>query len=722
MLAAAYDSDITYTYTTIDDTARSGSDYEAAAGSVTFAAGETRKSVHVRLINDTEYECGEYFRLQLNGADGNYDARGTITNDGDAGPVLTFSGREGEVRENAGKATINVNLTAANCKDTTVNVVYSGDATSGSDYVEPTSFVIPAGENTASFDVAIIDDEDKEDREAITLTLSSSDGITAGDDSYDLDILPVTDRLYEGFYGICSQSQDGLVKCWGYGGGYNFATGEAKEIGDGDGEMGEALLASDIGDTHKVVDMGLGEEYTCALYENKQVKCWGGNRHGYLGLGVDDSGVNATIGDDPNELGDALRAVDFGTGRYATQLSVGDDHACALLDNGSIKCWGSNDSGRLGYGDTADRGDSLASIGDSLPAIDLGTDTFGQLYTAIQVSAGYGHTCAVLNDGNVKCWGDGYAGQLGYDDNKDRGDGAGEMGDSLPFVDLGTDRSAVAVYTGYDQTCAVLDSGAALKCWGGNRDGDLGLCSGDYGVGNGGVEYSGHLCSSDTDAAIAEIADVPADHTCALGRKQVRYGFDTDKDSALSEGEVVSGIGYCHTEDFNFLMELTTLPVGSDACPANGGVRYEAGLDIGDNGVFDNEMGDALPEIDLGSSSGIVDIKLGYDNICALLANETFKCWGDGAYSGLDTTEDWGDDANEPPADAPTPDMGSGLRPTSISGRGYHTCALLDNADVKCWGYSEYGELGNPLFYEETIGDGDPGIEMGDNLPKVDIY
>jgi alpha-tubulin suppressor-like RCC1 family protein len=72
-------------------------------------------------------------------------------------------------------------------------------------------------------------------------------------------------------------------------------------------------------------------------------------------------------------------------------------------------------------------------MGDNLPAVDLGTGR-----TARQIAAGQFHTCALLDNNAVKCWGLSPDGQLGQGDTRARGDGQNEMGDYLPVVDLGT--------------------------------------------------------------------------------------------------------------------------------------------------------------------------------------------------------------------------------------------------------------------------------------------
>jgi alpha-tubulin suppressor-like RCC1 family protein len=168
-------------------------------------------------------------------------------------------------------------------------------------------------------------------------------------------------------------------------------------------------------------------------------------------------------------MGDSLPAVDLGTGRTAAAITAGGYHTCALLDNGQVKCWGYNAYGQLGLGNSGDRGDGSGEMGDSLPAVDLGTGR-----TATAITAGIEHTCAPLDNGQVKCWGLGFFGRLGLGDTDVRGDGPGEMGDSLPAVDLGTGRTAAAISTGNIHTCALLDNGQ-VKCWGYNAYGQLGL-------------------------------------------------------------------------------------------------------------------------------------------------------------------------------------------------------------------------------------------------------
>lgn len=218
--------------------------------------------------------------------------------------------------------------------------------------------------------------------------------------------------------------------------------------------------------------IALGESFACALLDNHDVKCWGANGDGQLGQGDTQNrglGLGAEAG-----LGDDLPPINLGAGRFALDVVAGDTHVCALLDNHDVKCWGDNGFGHLGQGDTMTRGAGLPGdpgMGDGLPKVNLGTGR-----AAVAVAAGARHTCALLDNHDVKCWGSNGFGRLGLGDTTNRGDGAQAdpgMGDDLPAVDLGLGRQPTQVSCGTTHTCATFDDGA-IKCWGENSFGQLG--------------------------------------------------------------------------------------------------------------------------------------------------------------------------------------------------------------------------------------------------------
>ena len=108
----------------------------------------------------------------------------------------------------------------------------------------------------------------------------------------------------------------------------------------------------------------MGGYFSCVLGELGQVKCWGYNSYGQLGMGTTD-----TWGDSLYETFDKLLFLKLG--RKAVKIRASFDNACAILDNGSFKCWGYNRNGQLGLGHTDNIGDDETL--DTIQEISLGS-------------------------------------------------------------------------------------------------------------------------------------------------------------------------------------------------------------------------------------------------------------------------------------------------------------------------------------------------------------
>lgn len=137
--------------------------------------------------------------------------------------------------------------------------------------------------------------------------------------------------------------------------------------------LSAATLAASFVDTAQAapsggIQLAAGDGHACVLLHLGAIRCWGDNRSGQLG-----QGDTANRGDNPGQLGDTLRPVDLGAGRAVVDLATGDNHTCAILDDAAVKCWGAGGLGRLGLGDTDNRGDDLGELGDALPRVDLGS-------------------------------------------------------------------------------------------------------------------------------------------------------------------------------------------------------------------------------------------------------------------------------------------------------------------------------------------------------------
>ena len=280
-------------------------------------------------------------------------------------------------------------------------------------------------------------------------------------------------------------------------------------------------------------------------------------------------------------------------------LAASNSISCVIKADKTLKCWGSSSNGQLGKGNKSDLGDAAGEMGANLTPIDLGT---GRKAKAVAVGAF--HTCAILDNDTLKCWGKNLNGQLGLGDTNDRGDGAGEMGDSLPVVSLGTGRTAKSLALGLGHSCAILDNNT-VKCWGFNSvDGELGL--GD------------------------------------------------------------------------------TTPRGDDA----------------------GEMGDSLPTVNLGTGRTALQISTGGSHTCAVLDNNDLKCWGYNAYGflGQGHTNSLGDVSTEMGDALLAINLGLGRTAKFVSSGQHFNCAILDNNTVKCWGRNQLGQLGQGDTTD--IGDG----------------
>jgi hypothetical protein len=215
-----------------------------------------------------------------------------------------------------------------------------------------------------------------------------------------------------------------------------------------------------VGHTCAIIDDGTGQK-------KGPVKCWGDDSLGQLGRG---GLVRTPVGRVAGEIS-ALTPINLGTDDMGVPLAAkrivaGVYHTCVIVNTGQVKCWGANDFGQLGQGSTA-------AIVTS-PSANSAIVNLGSGRTAKDLAAGLKHTCAILDNSDVKCWGHNEYGQIGLGTVDIIGDVNSEMGDSLPIVSLGTGRKAIKIAAGWHHTCVVLDN-SEIKCFGYNGFGALGM-------------------------------------------------------------------------------------------------------------------------------------------------------------------------------------------------------------------------------------------------------
>ena len=437
----------------------------------------------------------------------------------------------------------------------------------------------------------------------------------------------------------CALQNTGSVVCWG-----NNSTGQ---LGDG-GVSERRVPVAVTGLTEVVKTIATGGGHSCALLQTGGVQCWGRNVNGQVGNGAN---VNQSTAVAVTGLAGAV-----------TALAMGANHTCALLQSSAIQCWGDNTNGQLGDQTTVSRNVPTAVIGLAGPAKGI--------------AAGLDHTCAILNDGRVQCWGDNARGQLG--------DGTREDKNSPVLVNNLRDVIAT-VAAGRFHTCALAIDGD-LHCWGTNNRGQLG---------------TGTL---DSSRAPLRVVGAPGDaigltagldHACALFKNNLAYCWGSNRSRQLGR----DAPGLTSVPQFLQPAFLSDGSAPVTGIPAIVGGRYHTCLITplrtlqcwGRNS--DGQLGDGtqLPRprpINVTGLTGVAAVALGAEHTCALLQNGSVKCWGANVAGQL------GDGTTQEhliPADV----IGLGGAAVALAAGDDYTCAVVQPGGVKCWGINSAGQLGD---------------------------
>lgn len=374
--------------------------------------------------------------------------------------------------------------------------------------------------------------------------------------------------------------------------------------------------------------------------------------------------VRLVATDSDSLIGATTRTVAVGSGGpVVTTIGTGGFHACGVLSTGGIGCWGRNDYGQLGNGAL-----TCSRCANPDPT------AVGSMSTATSVSGGVTHTCARLSSGSVDCWGGNTYGQLGQ-----------------PSPDVSTSpvqatsvANATEVSAGGFHTCALL-SDETIECWGNNQHGQLGTGS-----------VSCATCANPAPSVVGGIpnataiaAGVGSYDTCALladhsidcwGDNQYgQLGNNATTDSASPVQ--VSGITNASAVTAGYQHACALLADRTVECWGNN--------DYGQLG--NNTTTSSTTPVQVSGITSAVAITAGYQHTCAILASGTVECWGDDQHGQL------GDGLEGSGIYSKTPALAGGLpsAATQIVGGGYHTCTLLSDGSLYCWGRNDFGQLGH---------------------------
>ena len=337
-----------------------------------------------------------------------------------------------------------------------------------------------------------------------------------------------------------------------------------------------------------------------------------------------------------------------------TQVSAGAYHTCALVLGGQVACWGFESDGQLGNGVIADEGVATPILVQGIT-------------NATQISAGGFHTCALLSDHTIKCWGYNNVGQLGN----------GSLDDSATPVLVSGITDATQVSAGYSHTCAVLSNGT-VKCWGDNGNDALG------------ENASGDHSATPVLQGVADATQVTAGYrnTCALISTSVEC-WGSDFYGQLGDG------GWTDSKDPVPVATIGPATQISSDMDTTCALQIDHTIycwGINDSGELGNgTFGTGPDPVQVSNISTATQVAAGNMHVCAVLSDNTTDCWGDNTHGEL---------GDESQTDRDTPVAVSGLTSaTQVTASATdHTCALLQSGAIDCWGYNMWYELGDDIY------------------------
>lgn len=436
----------------------------------------------------------------------------------------------------------------------------------------------------------------------------------------------------------CATDSHGALRCWG--------SGSNGQLGNGATDDALEPVEADLTD---VAGIALGDDFTCAVTTAGSVYCWGENEHGQAGPGFGD-GVQEEL-PAPIDVGGA-----------PTALVAGKNHACALLEEGRVVCWGGADVGQLGD-------DTLEERGTVAPVSGLAGVT--------HLAAGGDHTCAITDGGTLFCWGSNERGQLAFagDSEIDTCTSADGIPLSCLPVEIDLGARALAVTAGLHHTCAAVEGGE-VWCFGGNEAGQLGY--GSYDDSTTPVKVS-------IDAPIASLA-AGETQTCAVSDDRRVYCWGSNRAAQLADTAALVASTPVKVPG---VTGATAIAAGDKhTCAVVGGDLECWGAD--DSGQLGDQQLQAksTPTVVTAIRGAAQQLALGEEHTCIVNSISNVRCWGRSDHGEVGPLGD-GDyqlDSVGVPVPVDVVQMSSGDE---------HACAVGADMHAYCWGSDDGGQLGD---------------------------
>ena len=424
-------------------------------------------------------------------------------------------------------------------------------------------------------------------------------------------------KIVSGGLHNCIVTYAGSVKCWGYNdhGQLGYGPSDTRTRGDEANEMGTNLLPLKFGAGLVATDIGLGRYHTCAILKNvsneKQIKCWGYNGDGELG--VQNGAVIPRYNMSPDGTINMATTIP-GTGDI-TGIACGERRCCVLRDSRPV-CWGEGAYGGLGDGTTT----STISK-SSFAIIPVVFNDGGSQFSELSMSQR--GACALQVDGNVWCWGWNNVGQLGIDSINDQSTPQ-QVRDMANVVAVRGSQNVWVDYYNYVHRCAIYGSvnSRKLKCWGENYWSELGRdTADDDNIGSGSGTTAKMTDAKDVTFKADNMTTTTGVLDASLGRLSscAIYKYTSDSATCTKTRQALS----CWGNNDN--KETGTTATGTDYGKLANKVQTKDALLAG-SVVATLKSGQTDTECVTGEYP--VMLASGFLHNCVLTSKNHVRCWG----------------------------------------------------------------------------------------------
>lgn len=479
--------------------------------------------------------------------------------------------------------------------------------------------------------------------------------------------------IASGYMHTCVIASDDLVYCWGFNDngqlGNNSTTQSLVPV---------AVNTAGVLNGKTIKSIVTSYQHTCVIASDDLAYCWGYNNSGQLGNNsYSQSNVPVAVNMSGTLVGKTIKSI---------SATSGGSHTCAISSDDLAYCWGLNTNGALG--------NNLTTASPKPVAVNTAGVLSGKTIKSITV--GGGQSCAIASDNNAYCWGYNNYGQLGNNSTTR----------SLVPVAVNTagvlnGKTLKSISSGNNHSC-VIASDDKVYCWGYGNYGQLGYDS----IIESWVPVAVNTAGVLNSKTIVSITN-GNNHTCAIDSDDIMYCWGINSRGQLGNNSLVQS-NVPVSVSISVLRGKTIKSFDSghyfNCAIASDDLVYCWGQNgvgqLGNNSTIQSLIPVAVNTDGALNGKTIKSITVGGTHACVIASDNLAYCWGYNSFGQLGDNST----ANTPvPVAVNTGGVLGGKTIKSITAGDRHTCAIASDDLAYCWGYNNYGQIGDNSIINSQV-------------------